>query len=596
MNRTAFNLTLAVGFVVLAASILLARATPAASYEASVYTGTPVLTWAGFAFALAIAVSVTLACYGRQQAVGIGLGAVTVTSVVSLPVIRNYFFHGMGDALSHLGWARDIAAGELPAHELFYPGLHSLGVIFHLLGGVPIERALLFAIVVAFVPFVVFVPLVVRDLSGNTLAVGAAAIVSWMVLPINNIATHMGVHANSNALFLAPVVVFAVVAYLRRRAPLERLPLGLSPFSVLIYASAIALLFIHPQQMINAVVFVAAISGVQYLIRRRHTAHPMLEHPTLHSQTVILGGIFGLWAVTNARFRAAVEGLVTGIFAEDVGAGAEIDQQGGSLTEIGGSLAELFVTMFLDAAIVGLVVGLFVLLTLIGRTRLDGEARALVTYFGVALVLLGGMFGLYFLGTPNMAFRQLGFIYVMLTILAGVALAHGIGGLSGYVSTPGANAVAALLLGACLVLGLMTVYASPVIYSPGQHVSEQKFNGYETGMEYGADGVAFTGIGYDPYRFDHGINGLEGEESLSAGTAASGEIDPDEFNDGNYSGAYEGSDYYLTVSAFDESREFGIYQGLRYDDAALRGVEYDPRADKVISNDDFRMYAVSGED
>ncbi|TYL37531.1 hypothetical protein CV102_16310 [Natronococcus pandeyae] len=596
MNRATLNWTFTVGFVALTAGILLARANPATAYEASIYTGTPTATWVGFAIAMAIAVSAALTCHGRQQAIGLGLGAATVTSIVSLPAIRNYYFNGMGDALSHLGWTRDITSGQMNAHELFYPGLHSLGAAFHFLGGVPIERALLFGIVVLFVPFLVFVPLVVRDLSGNALAVGIAGVVSWMVLPINNIATHMGVHTNSNALFLVPVVLFALVAYLRRRATIERLPFGLSPFSVLLYTSAIALLLVHPQQMVNVVVLVAAVAGVQYFAHRRYDEHPMLEHPTMYTPTFVLGSIFGIWAVSNARFREAVEGFVTGIFSDDVGADAEIDQQGSSLTEIGGSLAELFVTMFLDAALIGLIVGFFVLLTWIGRTRLDGESRALVTYFGFALVPLGVMFALYFVGTMNMAFRQMGFIYVVLTILAGVAIAHAVGGLSGLISTPGANAVAAVVLGVCLVLGLMTVFASPVIYSPGQHVTEEKYNGYETGMEHGAGDTPYVGLGYDPFRFDHGINGLDGDDALTGGTAESGEVDGDEFNEGNYTGAYNDVDYYLMVSEFDETREFGVYQELRYSEAALSGVQYSPHADKVVSNDEFRMYAVSSDD
>ncbi|WP_306058987.1 hypothetical protein [Natronococcus wangiae] len=595
MNRATLNWTFAGGFVALAVGILLARADPATAYEVSVYTGTPAATWVGFAIATAIAVSTTLTCYGRQQAIGICLGAATVTSIVSLPVIRNYYFSGMGDALSHLGWTRDIAAGQMDAHELFYPGIHALGTIFHYLGGVSIERSLLFGMVALFVPFLVFVPLVVRDLSGNALAVGIAAVVSWMVLPINNIATHMGVHTNSNALFLVPVVLFALVAYLRRRATIERLPFGLSPFSVLLYVSAIALLLVHPQQMVNVVILAAAISGVQYVARRRYDEHPILEHPTVYTPTFVLGSIFSIWVVSNERFRGAIEGLITGMFTSEVGAGTEVDQRDESLAEIGGSLSELFVTMFLDAALIGLVVGIFVLLTWLGRTRLDGESKSLVTYFGIALVPLGVMFFVYFVGTPTMAFRQMGFIYVVLTILAGIAIAHAVGGLSGVISPPGANAVAAVFLGVCLVLGLMTVYASPVIYSPGQHVTEENYNGYETGMEHGADDVPYAGLGYDPYRFDHGINGLEGEESLTAVTASSGEIDREEFNEGNYTGAYNDVGYYLIVTEFDESRELDVYQELRYSEAALRGVEYDPHADKVISNDEFRMYDVSSD-
>ena len=596
MKRSTLNVTFAIGFFATAIAILVARANPASSYEASIYTGTPTITWIAFAFALAIAASTALTCRGREQAYGIALGGTTVTAIVSLPTIRNYRFSGMGDALTHLGWTRDIIDGALAPHELFYPGFHAISTVFHYVGGVPIERGMLFVVAIAFLPFVLFVPLVVREMGGNGMAIGVAAIVSWMVLPINNIATHMGIHTNSNALFLVPVVIFAFLAYLRRRATIERLPFGLSPFSLLIYITGIGLLFMHPQQMINVVVLIAAVTGVQYLARRRYDDHPMLDHPTTYAHTAVLGVIFTVWAASNARFRGAVEGLISGIFAEDVGGSAEVDQAEASLGEVGGSLGELFVTMFLDLALISLAVGLFILLVWLGRTRLDPETKSFVNYFAIALIPLTGMFFVYFVGTPTMAFRQIGFIAVILTILAGVGIARATNALSGAITVPGGTAVAALLLGACLVLGLMTVFASPIIYNPGQHVSDQKFSGYESTMEHGDEDIPLVGMGYDPYRYDHGINGVEGQESLSAATTASGTVEPDEFEEGNFSGAYGGVNYNFIVTDFDTTREIEVYQELHHSEAALAALEKDSSANKVISNDEFRMYNVQGDD
>ncbi|TYT63526.1 hypothetical protein [Natrialba swarupiae] len=596
MNRTASNLTFALGFFALAAGVVLARANPATSYESSIYTGTPTTVWLCFAVALGLSVVAAVAARGRSQTLGIVLGATTVTSIVSLPVLRNYRFSGMGDALTHLGWTGDIVDGLLSPHELIYPGVHSLGATLHLLGGIPVERALLLTIVVLFVPFLIFVPLTVREMTGSPAAVGVAAIVSWMVLPINNVATHMGIHSNSNALFLVPVVIFALVAYLRRRSTTERLPFGISPYSVLIYLSGIALLVVHPQQMINVVVLVGAIAGIQFLARWRFSDHPMVDQPTTYAHTIVLGTLFAVWTVSNERFRSAGVGLAEGVLTADVGASAEVDQRGASLTEIGGSIQELFVTMFLDAAIVGVVAALFVLVTWLGWTSLDREAASFVTYLAIALIPLGGIFLVYFVGTPTMAFRQVGFIYVLLTILGAIGIAHVIGGLSRVITRPGANAVASVGLAALLVLGLMTVYASPLIYNPSQHVTDEQFSGYESGLEHGADGYSHAAIGYDPFRYDHALHGLEGEETLSGATAATGEADPDELAAGNYTGAYHGLDYYLIVTEYDLTREIEVYQELHYSEQSLEGLGSDPAVDKVISNDEFEMYAVVSED
>ncbi len=595
MKRSTLNATVAVGFIAVAIAILVARANPATAYESSVYAGTPTTVWLGFALALAIAVGTSLTCRGREQGLGIGLGGFTVTAIVSLPVIRNYYFAGMGDALSHLGWTRDIVTGSTAPHELFYPGLHTIASTLHFLGGMSVERGLLVGMVLLFVPFVIFVPLVVRDITDSGLAIGLAAIVSWIVLPVNNIATFMAVHTNSNALFVVPPVVFAVVAYLRRRSTIERLPFGVSPFSALIFLTGLALLLIHPQQMFNVVVFIGAISGIQFLARRRFDDHPMLEHPTTYVHTISLGGLFGLWALGNERFRQAVLGLVTGLLSQDIGGGEQVDQQGSSLTEIGGSLSDIFVKMFLDKAIIALIVGLFILVVWLGRSSLDAEARSYVNYFALALFPLFGMFLVYFLGTPKMAFRQMGFIYVLLTILAGIALAQLVGGLSRTITTPGANAVAALVLGACLVLGLMTLFSSPLIYKSSQHVTESMMSGYEDGLEHGAEDVPYAGMGYDPYRFDHGINGLAGGDTLSGASTATGTVNDTVFSDGNYTGAYPTDEYYFVVTEWDRTREIQVYEELDYSRAAVEGLESEPKVNKVISNDEFTMYAIDSE-
>ncbi|MFA9416660.1 hypothetical protein [Natrinema sp. HArc-T2] len=594
MRRSTIDMTVAIGFLSVAIGLLVARANPATAYEPSIYVGTPVITWAGFALALAIAVGTALFCRGRRQGVGIGLGALTVTALVSLPLVRNYRFSGMGDALTHLGLTRDIVTGVSAPHQFFYPGLHALATVFHFVGGISIERSLLIGMVVLFVPFVIFVPLAVRGMAGSGLAVGLAAIISWMVLPVNNIATHMAVHTNSNALFLVPAVVFAFVVYLRRRSTVEQLPLDISPFSALVFFTGLALLLVHPQQMFNVVVLVGAISGVQFLARRRFDDHPMLEHPTTYVHTISLGALFGLWALGNERFRQAVAALVTGLLSQDIGGGSTVNQRGTSLTEIGGSLTELFVKMFLDKAVIAIFVGFFILVVWLGRSSLDDETRSFVNYISLSLFPLSGMFVVYFVGTPTMAFRQMGFIYVLLTILAGIAFAQFAGGLSSVITRPGANAVTALVLSACLVLGLLTVFTSPLIYNPSQHVTDEMMSGYEDALDHGAEGVPYAGMGYDPYRYDHALNGLGGGSSNAGASAITGTVNASVFSTGNYTGAYPADKYYFVFTEWDRTKEIEIYNELNYDRATLEGLDTEPDVNKVISNDEFTMYTVNG--
>ena len=593
MRRTLLNCLLAGGFFAVAVGIAAAHRSPPAGYEISIYAATPTLTWVGLGGAIAIAIGMTLACRGWYQGGAMALGGLAVTSVVSLPVIRNYHFQGFGDALTHLGWVRDFVQGSMHPHELLYPGLHSIAATIHLAGGVSMERALIISVVLLFVPFVIFVPLIARVITGSNAAAGFAAIASWMVLPINNVATHMGPHTNSNALFVAPVALFAAIVLLYRRDALERLPLGVSPFLLTLLVAGVGLLLLHPQQMINVAVVVCAFAGVQILASRWGDGHPIAAHRSMLTPSVLLSATFVGWVSANERFREAVSGLVYGLLTADIGGSSEVDQREQSLGEIGGSLLELFALMFGVAAVIGVIVGTFILLTWLGRTRLDPEGRSFVLYLSLALVPLTGMFLVYFLGTPTMAFRQVGFIYVVLTILAGVALAHDFGWLRGPVTTPGSNALAAVFLSACLVLALLTVFTSPILYQPTQHVTEAQHFGYETAIEHQADEQFYAGYGYGVSRFGDAHYGTEARET-NFGAGAGGVVLVEEFEAGNYSGAYFGLDYYLTVSAFDEARELEVYRQLHHSEAALEAIEADEDVDRLVSNDEFRLYDVEG--
>ncbi len=143
------------------------------------------------------------------------------------------------------------------------------------------------------------------------------------------------------------------------------------------------------------------------------------------------------------------------------------------------------------------------------------------------------------------------------------------------------------------MLGLLTVFASPLIYNPGQHVTPEMMSGYEDGLDHGAEGVPYAGMGYDPYRYDHGINGIPGGgDTVGGASAATGTVNATVFSAGNYSGAYPTDEYYFVFTEWDRTKEIDVYQELNYREAALEGLDTDPIANKVVSNDEFEMYAI----
>lgn len=214
------ELTLGAGFLAVALAVLVARASPATGYEVSVYGGTPLLTWALLTVALVTAtVVIVRPSSERSTTVASILGGSAVTAVVSLPLIRGYYYYGATDSLTHLGWARDISAGAIEPYSLLYPGYHSVSVALARFAGSSLEQALLLTTVAFFVVFLVFVPLTAKLITGSTRVMGFAAICSWFVLPINNVATHLMPHTNSLALLFLPAVLFVLLLFLRSSEP-----------------------------------------------------------------------------------------------------------------------------------------------------------------------------------------------------------------------------------------------------------------------------------------------------------------------------------------------------------------------------------------
>jgi len=102
------NAALTLGFLALTAALVSARTNPAVGYEVSVYRATPVAVWAGLGVAFVVSLVVSLFERSRLRWVGLALGGTAALTVFALPLIRGYYYYGANDAMTHLGWVRDL--------------------------------------------------------------------------------------------------------------------------------------------------------------------------------------------------------------------------------------------------------------------------------------------------------------------------------------------------------------------------------------------------------------------------------------------------------------------------------------------------------
>jgi len=588
------KLAVAVGFLALAVSALLARGSPTTGYELSIYTMTPTPVWAGLVVAMAIALAVaflpTRASRSPSRDAAVVLGGLAVVVFAGLPSIRGYRYFGHHDALTHLGWARGIADGTINPFEMFYPGIHTLAVMIHSVLEIPLSRAMAVGVIVSMLVFCTFVTLTVWTITERPIAAVIAAFSTFLLLPVTTVSMYLTPHAMSQAVFFSALLLYLATLSLRA----DRSRVAIAAVSGAFGFAAIAAVVYHPQLLAHFIVAVLAICAIQFLSRRILTEGTIASQTPLYTQALFLIGLFLVWTANHGFFAETIVYFLsaTAEFAlgEGGAVGGSVQDQGTSLAAVGGSIVEIFFKLFTPQFVFVILAAMVGVGVLVGRRSAWLETiRPEVVYFSAALVALVPVFFAYFFASgSSMYFRVFGLMMVFVTILGSLAIygiAAGLAGPSdGSVASVTGHPAFAVVFAMLLVVSLAAVFPSPYTYTGSPHVSEATMSGYETAFDDREEDVDFLGLRDGPNRFDDAVNGNEERSwehiDVSASELRSGLAE--EYDE----------DRYLVLTRTDTEREVGAYHELRYTAGDLAAVETQPEVDRIHSNGEFDRYYV----
>lgn len=607
-------LALIVGYLGLFVGILAAHATPASGYELSLYSATPATTWIGLGIALGVAVWVILTSSHTTRGLDAGrlLAGSATLAVFTLPVIRGYEFYGAGDALSHIGWARELATGTLPPGDLLYPGIHSITVATSSVAGVPLTQANMYVVQLLFpLVFLLFVPLTIVLVTGTRRALGVGLLVAILFTPINNVSVHPIAHPASQTILLVPFVLYLVLRYVThggppagsRASPASRtarsgvraqalLGLDSSAIGILLALTSAAVVLLHPQQALNVALCFAAVTALQFGASRWLSDGTIASHRPLHIQTGIVILAFLAWAPRFERARGFAIYTTESILGQGATTGV-VSGKSASITTIGGSLPVLFLKLFLPALICTLLAGALVFYVLLGKLD-DEETAARVRYLAMVLVPMFAVFLVVFAADAgDQYFRYQGFIMVPVTILAGVALFRG-GDWLGSRTSPRVAIVSIFVLFIVLTpVSMVSAHASPYMYQPTQHVPQNQLDGYFSSFEHRDDDVAFVGIRGGPRRYvDYHYGTQRGRTTLEFPGYRAG-LEEAVFRNASYQRALD-EPRYLPIARSTYEKEVRLYRGFRYPESGFRALEQTPGVNRVRSNDGFDLYYITG--
>ncbi|AFK21342.1 hypothetical protein E6P09_16780 (plasmid) [Haloferax mediterranei ATCC 33500] len=584
---------LIVGFLAVAVGILVAHASPAHRYEVSLYQSTPIIFWAGVGLAvLASLVVVVFAPNSRAAIGGLALAGLGITSVSALPLVRQYYFYGFNDSLTHLGWTKSIAAETISPFEIVYPSGHISAGMFSSTLGLDIATSMMLVVFFLSLVYLVFVPLIVSMIVPDRKAVLIAVFSGLLFLPVNLNGFKLMFFPYSLASFLGVVLLylffkhqFSVTDEMESRWRRH-----VTPVSILFTVGTIAVVAYHLQAALNFLVLFVVAAVIQFVQRQRKAPGVSNQRP-VYGLTFVFAVVSVYW-FTQYSVGASTSGLfidgVLGLFSGDSAAGTAIAQRTGSVSAVGGGILDVFVKLFLVNAVYALVTFAVFVGLLFGRfDDLLPRGRSILLTLTFSLVVLVPYFFAHLLGDlsgTNFFFRHVGFSMILATIVGSVGLYYAFERLAASrFSTAfktGAPIAAALVIG----LSLMVMFPSPYIYLPSNHVPAQQMQAYDTAFEMSDEDVRFVGIRGNPDRF--------AEALPNSPTPELGFTTPDEALS-DLPRYYDGPRY-LMVSKTDYDREVTAYRELRYSDQNLTAVRNQPNVNRVMSNGASDLYYVAG--
>ncbi|QZP39702.1 hypothetical protein [Halobaculum magnesiiphilum] len=604
---------LAIGYAGLLGAVVAAHNAPATAYELSLYAETPVAVWVGFGVAAVAGLFIALSTRpeSRIHHASLGLIGLSALTLTAMPILRGYRFYGAGDSLTHLGWAREIAAGSLPATDLLYPGIHTFSVAITMLTGVPLSRAMLYVTLVAFpLVFLVTVPLIVKLVADTPWAYSFGLVTAAMFVPINNISVHPVAHPTSQAILLVPLWILVTLAYTYRLDTDSVVsPVGEDTSSstgaitdggwrsgptatgvVMVVVSG-ALVLYHPQQALNVAMVLAAIAVVQLVLSWLRPGSAFTGHRWLGVQAVIVTVLFLLWVPRFERAVGTIRFTLGSFFTGQTAAGTVVAAKSTSLTALGGSLLTLSTRLFLAGAVLSLIAALLVFAVLLGRVERSLTDTS-VRYLTVALVPPFLVFLLVFaIGAGDMYLRYQGFIMVFITVLGATGISLAVDRLDASVKPGTGRALALVLLLILSPVAVMGYHTSPYMYQPTSHVTESQLDGYSASFEHRGEGIEFTGLRGGPERYVDYYYGSQRARTTLNFPGYSDRITPDVFNGGAYRSTYD-EPRYLGITQSEYEREVVLYDELRYSQRGFEQLETTPTVNRIRTNSGFSLYYI----
>ena len=434
----------------------------------------------------------------------------------------------------------------------------------------------------------------------------------FLLLPVNNISLYYRFHPFSMTTLYFPLVAYLFVSHITHAHDDHALPRAVNASTVALPLATVGLLLFHPQAAVNVLIIFAIVIAVQAVARLVAPDHPLARQRAIYGNFAFLAVLFLLWvSMHQGGMGRTIDALIDGLFgwisgeAETAGV---VQSRTSSSESIGVSIYTLFVKFFLVSAVYSLLATGVIVAKFLGRLGPDPSGLSDAKTEIITLLAFGGIGLLPFIfvhlfgRAADYLFRHIGFWMAIVTILGAVALYYLLTGLPARLGgVAGALKPAfGMLATVVIVLSLLSVYSSPFLYLPGQHVSEQEMEGMETAFEMQPEdrSVWFGGIRQNAKRYESAMFAAPNVSWTESPTARVSKPVNDEnltrlrWHYENHPEKIVRRDQYIMVSEQDYQTETVAYDGVRYSRQNISSVADQTDVYNVYSNGEAQLYYI----
>jgi hypothetical protein len=289
-----------------------------------------------------------------------------------------------------------------------------------------------------------------------------------------------------------------------------------------------------------------------------------------------------------------------------------------SLEVLGGSMEEMFVKMFLIAAVFCGICAL-----LMGSTVIDGilkwpkrlhercraisfeseYANLVVGYWTFGFTAASVLFLVYlFGGLSDQYMRHYGFLMASVSIIGALAVGQILKYMTTRISMRKTAAIAIIFVSVCLLMSMPVVFSSPYIYQESHHQPETQLDGIATALDNTDDDVVHASVRRSVGRYQDAL--LRGDDPGRDYQDTRTTSVPDRFASQELQGVEGEETYhrdlhgyfderaYLFVIEKDRTFETTVLQGFRWSEEDFAYLEEEPGINRVQDNGDLWLYDI----